>query len=71
MEMEKSIEIITEGRAGIDLNTTALNTKFADVKSFEKSVGGSPANIIQGTARLGLKSDLSARFPVMEWASTS
>lgn len=24
MEMEKSIEIITEGRAGIDLNTTAL-----------------------------------------------
>lgn len=54
--MEKSVEIIAAGRAGIDLNTTALNTKFMDVESFEKSVGGSPANIIQGTARLGLKS---------------
>lgn len=56
MDMVKTIELVTAGRAGIDFNTTALNTTFADTRSFEKSIGGSPANIIQGAARLGLKS---------------
>lgn len=54
--IEKTLEIITLGRAGIDLNTTILNAPFEDVPSFEKSIGGSPANIVQGSARLGLKS---------------
>lgn len=54
--MEKTIELITAGRAGIDLNTTVLNASFADTPSFKKSIGGSPANIVQGAARLGLKS---------------
>lgn len=54
--MEKIVELVTAGRAGIDLNTTILNASFADVPSFKKSIGGSPANIIQGAARLGLKS---------------
>lgn len=54
--MDKTLEIVTAGRAGIDFNTTVLNATFADTPSFEKSIGGSPANIIQGAARLGLKS---------------
>lgn len=54
--MEKTIELITAGRAGIDFNTTVLNASFADTPSFKKSIGGSPANIIQGAAKLGLKS---------------
>ncbi|OOB79561.1 MAG: hypothetical protein ATN34_01395 [Epulopiscium sp. Nele67-Bin002] len=54
--MEKTIDIVTVGRAGIDLNTTVLNATFENVALFEKSIGGSPANIVQGTARLGLKS---------------
>lgn len=54
--MKKTIELITAGRAGIDLNTTVLNASFADIPSFKKSIGGSPANIVQGAARLGLKS---------------
>ncbi|OOB78887.1 MAG: 5-dehydro-2-deoxygluconokinase [Epulopiscium sp. Nuni2H_MBin003] len=54
--MEKVIDIITAGRAGIDLNTTKLNTTFENVDTFAKSIGGSPANIVQGTAKLGLKS---------------
>lgn len=53
--MEKTIELVTVGRAGIDLNTTVLNAAFADVSSFRKSIGGSPANIAQGAARLGLR----------------
>lgn len=52
----KTLDIILVGRAGIDLNTTALNTTFDKIPAFEKSIGGSPANIVQGTARLGLKS---------------
>lgn len=52
--MKKLIELIVAGRAGIDLNTTVLNASFAETPSFEKSIGGSPANIVQGAARLGL-----------------
>lgn len=53
--MPKTIEFVTAGRAGIDLNTTVPNVAFADIPSFKKSIGGSPANIIQGAAKLGLK----------------
>lgn len=51
----RPLELIVIGRAGIDFNTLQLNRRFADVDSFSKSVGGSPANIAQGTAKLGLK----------------
>lgn len=54
--MDKTIDIVAVGLAGIDFNTTVLNCTFADTPSFEKSIGGYPANIVQGTARLGLKS---------------
>ena len=54
--MKKTIELITAGRAGIDLYTTVLNASFADTPSFKMSIGGSPANIVLGAARLGLKS---------------
>ena len=52
--MEKTIELVTAGRAGIDLNTTVPNAPFTDIPTFQKSIGGSPANIVQGAARLGL-----------------
>lgn len=50
----RSIELLVSGRAGIDLNTTKTGCIFADIPAFSKSVGGSPANIVQGAARLGL-----------------
>lgn len=53
---DKHLEVVTAGRAGIDFNTTVLNGTFSETNCFEKSIGGSPANIVQGTARLGLKS---------------
>lgn len=53
--MKKTLELVAVGRAGIDFNTTVLNATFAQTPSFEKSVGGSPANIAQGAARLGLR----------------
>jgi 5-dehydro-2-deoxygluconokinase len=53
--VDRPLDIILAGRAGIDLNTMQINQPFTSVASFSKSVGGSPANIAQGTARLGLK----------------
>jgi 5-dehydro-2-deoxygluconokinase len=51
----RQLDVILAGRAGIDFNTEQLNRDFSDIISFTKSVGGSPANIAQGTAKLGLK----------------
>ena len=56
---DRRIELLLSGRAGIDLNTTKAGCTFADIPAFTKSVGGSPANIVQGAARLGLKTRLS------------
>ena len=38
-----------------------IGSRFEDIASFAKSVGGSPANMAIGTARLGLKSGLITR----------
>ena len=52
---DRRLDIILAGRAGIDFNTGQANRRFANVESFTKSVGGSPANIAQGVAKLGLR----------------
>lgn len=52
---ERELDLILIGRAGIDFNAGQLNCRFAEIETFTKSVGGSPANIAQGIARLGLK----------------
>jgi len=51
----RRLDIVLAGRAGIDFNTVQPNRRFAEIESFTKSVGGSPANIAQGVAKLGLK----------------
>ncbi len=55
IDKNRCMDILVVGRAGIDFNTEQLNCHFADTRSFTKSVGGSPANIAQGTVKLGLK----------------
>lgn len=52
---DRALELVLTGRAGIDLNTTQPGNRFSFIPYFTKSVGGSPANIVQGAARLGLK----------------
>ncbi len=49
------IEVIPIGRANVDFNTQTLNVPFKDNDTYKISVGGSPANIAQGVARLGVK----------------
>lgn len=51
----RRLELLLSGRAGVDLNTAQAGCTFAEIPYFTKSVGGSPANIVQGAARLGMK----------------
>ncbi|GGO03251.1 5-dehydro-2-deoxygluconokinase [Saccharibacillus kuerlensis] len=48
-------DLIAIGRACIDLNATEYNRPMEETMSFTKYVGGSPANIAIGSAKLGLK----------------
>lgn len=57
----KKLDVITIGRAGVDLYGAQIGGRLEDMGSFRKYVGGSPTNIACGTARLGLKSALITR----------
>ncbi|ODT74824.1 MAG: 5-dehydro-2-deoxygluconokinase [Pelagibacterium sp. SCN 64-44] len=57
----KRLDVITIGRASVDLYGQQIGTRLEDVGSFAKSVGGCPTNIAVGTSRLGLKSALVTR----------
>lgn len=59
--MSKKLDVITMGRAGVDLYGAQVGGRLEDMGSFEKYIGGSPTNIACGTARLGLKSGLITR----------
>jgi 5-dehydro-2-deoxygluconokinase len=51
-----ALDIITIGRSSVDLYGQQIGSRLEDVASFAKSVGGCPANIAIGAARLGLRS---------------
>ena len=55
------LDVITMGRASVDLYGQQIGSRLEDIASFAKSVGGCPANIAVGTARLGLRSALLTR----------
>jgi 5-dehydro-2-deoxygluconokinase len=57
----KTLDVIAIGRASVDLYGQQIGSRLEDITSFAKSVGGCPANISVGTARLGLKSALLTR----------
>lgn len=61
MSTNKTLDVITIGRASVDLYGQQIGTRLEDIGSFAKSVGGCPTNISVGTARLGLKSALITR----------
>ena len=53
---DTALDVITIGRSSVDLYGQQIGSRLEDVASFAKSVGGCPANIAIGAARLGLKS---------------
>ena len=58
---ETELDVITIGRSSVDLYGQQIGGRLEDIGSFTKAVGGCPANISIGTARLGLKSALISR----------
>ncbi|MDP4824062.1 MAG: 5-dehydro-2-deoxygluconokinase, partial [Aestuariivirgaceae bacterium] len=54
-------DVVTIGRASVDLYGQQIGGRLEDMGSFAKSVGGCPANIAIGGARLGLKTGLITR----------
>ncbi len=58
---EPSLDVITIGRVSVDLYGEQTGARLEDMASFAKYIGGCPANIAVGAARLGLKSALLSR----------
>ncbi len=58
---EPSLDVITIGRVSVDLYGQQTGGRLEDMSSFAKYIGGCPANIAVGAARLGLKSALLSR----------
>ncbi len=54
-DMSKPIDFIPIGRIAIDFNPTDMYMPLSKSSNFNKYVGGSPANIAVGLARLGCK----------------
>ena len=48
-----SLELLTIGRISVDLYAEQLGVPLAEVRSFAKSIGGSPTNVAVAAARLG------------------
>ncbi|MEG2701954.1 MAG: PfkB family carbohydrate kinase, partial [Clostridia bacterium] len=51
----RALDIIPVGRVAIDFNPTDYNRPLSQSEHFNKYLGGSPANIAVGMARLGHK----------------
>lgn len=55
------LDLITIGRCSLDLYGQQIGGRLEDMGTFSKAIGGCPANIAVGTARLGLRSALLTR----------
>ena len=60
-DKSKPLDVIPIGRIAIDFNPTDMNMPLSQSSNFNKYVGGSPANIAVGLARLGAKCGFIAR----------
>jgi len=53
MPVDIPFDVICIGRLGIDLYPEQIGVSLAEVKTFSKSLGGSPTNVAVGLAKLG------------------
>ncbi|ABO67167.1 5-dehydro-2-deoxygluconokinase [Geobacillus thermodenitrificans] len=58
---QKPLDFIAVGRLCIDLNANEIHRPMEETVTFTKYVGGSPANIAIGMARLGMKTGFIGR----------
>jgi pfkB family carbohydrate kinase len=61
MAARSELDVITIGRASVDLYGQQIGGRLEDMASFAKSVGGSPTNMAIGASRLGLRAGLITR----------
>ncbi|MFI5937958.1 5-dehydro-2-deoxygluconokinase [Actinoplanes sp. NPDC051494] len=54
-------EVLTMGRIGVDLYPQQIGVPLPDVRTFEKFLGGSPANVAVAAARYGRRSAVISR----------
>ena len=59
---DKPYDLILLGRVAIDFNPLDYNKPLYESETFKKYVGGSPANIAVGMARLGKKIGFLQRY---------
>lgn len=57
----RKLDLITIGRASVDLYGDQVGGRLEDMASFSKYIGGSPTNIAAGASRLGLRAALITR----------
>jgi 5-dehydro-2-deoxygluconokinase len=57
---EREYDLISMGRACLDLYANEIGVPFAEIKTFAAYVGGCPANIVVGAQRLGLRTAMLA-----------
>jgi 5-dehydro-2-deoxygluconokinase len=58
---DRPLDLVTFGRAAVDLYGEQIGGRLEDMASFAKYLGGCPANIAVGAARLGLKVGILTR----------
>ena len=59
--VEKSLDLICLGRAGVDFYAQQVGSRLEDVASFSKYIGGSSTNIACCSSRMGLRTALITR----------
>ena len=59
--MSAPLDLVAIGRVSVDLYGQQIGSPLEDIATFAKAIGGCPANIAVGTARLGLRSALLTR----------
>ncbi|MGI9667310.1 MAG: 5-dehydro-2-deoxygluconokinase [Acidimicrobiia bacterium] len=55
---DAAVDLVSLGRANLDLYAQDIGADFADITGFDAMVGGSPTNIAIGAARLGITTSL-------------
>jgi 5-dehydro-2-deoxygluconokinase len=60
-QTQRRFDLIALGRAAVDLYGEQIGGRLEDMRSFAKYLGGCPANISVGAARLGLKPAMLTR----------
>ncbi|HJQ72122.1 MAG TPA: 5-dehydro-2-deoxygluconokinase [Actinomycetota bacterium] len=61
MDTDGPYDLVTMGRVGVDLYPEQSGVPLADVRTFAKSLGGSPTNVAVGAARYGHRAAVITR----------